>query len=159
MDKDKRGVGDNIKEDEFTSIFEKEAVNEMMTDIKACAKEAEQLIFKLSDALKKITTGKDSLTCKQENWNSGVDEYNEWVMEQNPDPKANKKRLRIKYKPAKLGVDEIAEIKRCMSDDLDVMIERVGDVEGTVNSYQDKDGTFGFKSWVDAARDGGKSDE
>ena len=162
MEKDKRSIGDNSKnrvEDNFTSIFEKEAVSEMMTDIKACANEAEQLIYKLSDALKKLTTGKDSLTCKQENWNSGVDEYNEWVIDQNPNPAYNKKRLRTKYKPAKLAGDEIAEIKKSMSDDLDIMIEKVTDVSATVNTYQDKDSPVGFRTWVDAARDGAKSDE
>ena len=43
-----------------------------------------------------------------------------------------------------------------MSDDLDVMIERVTDVSATVNAYQDPSN---FKDWVEAARDGGKSDE
>ena len=82
MDNNKRGIGDNSTEGKFTSIFEKEAVSEMMRDMKGFAKEAEQLIYKLSDALKKVTTGKDSLTDKQENWNLNVDKYNDWIMEQ-----------------------------------------------------------------------------
>ena len=157
MDNDKRRIGDNSKEDKYTSLlFEKEAVSEMMQDMKGFAKEAEQLIYKLSDALTKITTGKDSLTDKQKNWNYNVDKHNEWIMEQIPDPKANKKRLRTKYKPAKLAGDEIAEIKESMSYDLDIMIERVLDVSSTVNAYEDPDN---FKDWVEAARDAGKSDE
>jgi len=156
MDEDKRRIGDNSKEDKFTSIFEKEAVSEMMQDMKAAAKEAEQLIYRLSDALKKVTTGKDILTDKQEDWNLNVDTYNDWIMEQNPDPKANKKRLRIKYKPAKLAGDEIAKIKESMSDDLDVMIEKVTDVSATVNAYEDPNN---FKDWVEVARERGKSDE
>ena len=87
MEEDKRRIGDNSKEDKYTSLlFEKEAVSEMMQDMKGFAKEAEQLIYKLSDALTKVTTGKDSLTDKQENWNLNVDKYNDWIMEQNPDP-------------------------------------------------------------------------
>jgi len=156
MDNDKRGIGDNSTEGKFTSIFEKEAVSEMMRDMKGFTKEAEQLIYKLSDALKKVTTGKDSLTDKQENWNLNVDKYNDWIMEQNPDPRANKKRLRTKYKPAKLSRDEVINLHTSMSDDLDVMIERVTDVSATVNAYQDPSN---FKDWVEAARDGGKSDE
>ena len=158
MENDKRRIGDNSKEaeDKFTSIFEKEAVSEMMRDIYGFAKEVEQLIFDISNTLKKVTTGKDSLTDKQENWNYNVDKHNEWIMEQIPDPKANKKRLRTKYKPAKLAGDEIAEIKESMSYDLDIMIERVLDVSSTVNAYEDPDN---FKDWVEAARDAGKSDE
>jgi hypothetical protein len=128
----------------------------MMRDMKGFAKEAEQLIYKLSDALKKVTTGKDSLTDKQENWNLNVDKYNDWIMEQNPDPRANKKRLRTKYKPAKLSRDEVVNLHTSMSDDLDVMIERVTDVSATVNAYQDPSN---FKDWVEVARNGGKSDE
>ena len=158
MENDKRRIGDNSKEaeDKFTSIFEKEAVSEMMRDIYGFAKEAEQLIYKLSDALTKVTTGKDCLTDKQENWNYNVDKHNDWIMEQIPDPKANKKRLRIKYKPAKLSRDEVINLHTSMSNDLDVMIERVTDVSATVNAYQDPSN---FKDWVEAARDGGKSDE
>jgi hypothetical protein len=156
MDNNKRGIGDNSTEGKFTSIFEKEAVSEMMRDMKGFAKEAEQLIYKLSDALKKVTTGKDSLTDKQENWNLNVDKYNDWIMEQNPDPRANKKRLRTKYKPAKLSRDEVVNLHTSMSDDLDVMIERVTDVSATVNAYQDPSN---FKDWVEVARNGGKSDE
>ena len=107
MDNNKRGIGDNSTEGKFTSIFEKEAVSEMMRDMKGFAKEAEQLIYKLSDALTKITTGKDNLHTS-------------------------------------------------MSDDLDVMIERVTDVSATVNAYQDPSN---FKDWVEVARNGGKSDE
>ena len=156
MDNNKRGIGDNSTEGKFTSIFEKEAVSEMMRDMKGFAKEAEQLIYKLSDALKKVTTGKDSLTDKQENWNLNVDKYNDWIMEQNPNPRANKKRLRTKYKPAKLSRDEVVNLHTSMSDDLDVMIERVTDVSATVNAYQDPSN---FKDWVEVARNGGKSDE
>ena len=156
MDNNKRGIGDNSTEGKFTSIFEKEAVSEMMRDMKGFAKEAEQLIYKLSDALKKVTTGKDSLSDKQENWNLNVDKYNDWIMEQNPDPRANKKRLRTKYKPAKLSRDEVVNLHTSMSDDLDVMIERVTDVSATVNAYQDPSN---FKDWVEVARNGGKSDE
>ncbi len=156
MDNNKRGIGDNSTEGKFTSIFEKEAVSEMMRDMKGFAKEAEQLIYKLSDALKKVTTGKDSLTDKQENWNLNADKYNDWIMEQNPDPRANKKRLRTKYKPAKLSRDEVINLHTSMSDDLDVMIERVTDVSATVNAYQNPSN---FKDWVEVARDGGKSDE
>jgi len=158
MENDKRRIGDNSKEaeDKFTSIFEKEAVSEMMRDMKGFAKEAEQLIYKLSDALKKVTTGKDSLTDKQENWNYNVDKHNEWIMEQIPDPKANKKRLRIKYKPAKLSRDEVINLHTSMSNDLDVMIERVTDVSATVDAYQDPSN---FKDWVEAAREKGGADE
>ena len=156
MDNNKRGIGDNSTEGKFTSIFEKEAVSEMMRDMKGFAKEAEQLIYKLSDALKKVTTGKDSLTDKQENWNLNVDKYNDWIMEQNPDPRANKKRLRTKYKPAKLSRDEVVNLHTSMSDDLDVMIERVTDVSATVNAYQDPSN---FKDWVEAAREKGGADE
>ena len=158
MENDKRRIGDNSKEaeDKFTSIFEKEAVSEMMRDIYGFAKEVEQLIFDISNTLKKVTTGKDSLTEKQENWNYNVDKHNEWIMEQNPDPRANKKRLRIKYKPAKLSRDEVINLHTSMSNDLDVMIERVTDVSATVDAYQDPSN---FKDWVEAAREKGGADE
>ena len=157
MDNDKRRIGDNSKEDKYTSLlFEKEAVSEMMQDMKGFAKEAEQLIYKLSDALTKVTTGKDCLTDKQEDWNLNVDKHNDWIMEQIPDPKANKKRLRIKYKTAKLSRDEVINLHTSMSNDLDVMIERVTDVSATVDAYQDPSN---FKDWVEAAREKGGADE
>ena len=77
-------------------------------------------------------------------------------MEQIPDPKANKKRLRIKYKPAKLSRDEVINLHTSMSNDLDVMIERVTDVSATVDAYQDPSN---FKDWVEAAREKGGADE
>jgi len=151
MENDKRRIGDNSKEaeDKFTSLFEKEAVSEMMIDIKSFAKETEEYICKMSATIRQVLSGTAQLTEKQEQWNHNVDNYNDWVMDLDPNPKTNKKRLRVAYKPKKLSVNEIRGLQQGMQDDLDLMVDTATNISATVNAYQDDKE---FKIWVDATR-------
>ena len=157
MDNDKRGIGNNSTEGKYTSLlFEKEAVREMMQEIKGFAKETEDYIYKMYDAIKQVLSTTAPLTDKQENWNFNVDKYNDLIMEQNPNPATNKKHLRKKYKPKKLSANEIRDKLQSIQDDLNFMIDSALSITATVNAYQDPSN---FKDWIDAARQGGKSDE
>ena len=96
-DKVKRGLGDNSKNNsDYISMYEKNAVKEMMTDMKKFAKEAFDMIYKIGNKVDKLRTGEDELTKEQENWNFNVDNYNKFVMQHDPNPTTNKKRLRKK---------------------------------------------------------------
>ena len=146
-DKVKRGLGDNSKNNsDYISMYEKNAVKEMMTDMKKLAKEAFRMIYRIGNQVDKLRTGEDELSEKQENWNFNVDKYNEWVMQHDPNPKSNSKKLRKKYKPEKLSKRDLADVTESIDRDLDLAIEAITDIEGTVNSYQDPDS---FQSWVD----------
>ena len=149
-DKVKRGLGDNSKNNsDYISMYEKNAVKEMMTDMKKLAKEAFRMIYRIGNQVDKLRTGEDELSEKQENWNFNVDKYNEWVMQQDPNPKSNSKKLRKKYKPEKLSKRDLADVTESIDRDLDLAIEAITDIEGTVNSYQDPDS---FQSWVDTEK-------
>ena len=149
-DKVKRGLGDNSKNNsDYISMYEKNAVKEMMTEMKKLAKEAFDLIYIIGKNVNKLRTGEDELPENQENWNFNVDKYNEWVMQQDPNPKSNSKKLRKKYKPEKLSKRDLANVTESIDRDLNLAIEAITDIEGTVNSYQDPDS---FQSWVDTEK-------
>ena len=150
-DKVKRGLGDNSKNNsEYISMYEKNAVKEMMTDMKKLAKEAFRMIYRIGNQVDKLRTGEDELSEKQENWNFNVDTYNDWVMQHDPNPATNKKKLRKKYKPAKLSKVELAEVGQSIERDIDRVVETVTDIEGTVNAYEDPDT---FQEWIEAEKE------
>ena len=150
-DKVKRGLGDNSKNNsDYISMYEKNAVKEMMTEMKKLAKEAFDLIYIIGKNVNKLRTGEDELPENQENWNFNVDTYNEWVMGLDPNPSTNRKRLRKKYKPAKLSKVELAEVGQSIERDIDRVVETVTDIEGTVNAYEDPDT---FQEWIEAEKE------
>ena len=150
-DKVKRGLGDNSKNNsDYISMYEKNAVKEMMTEMKKLAKEAFDLIYIIGKNVNKLRTGEDELPEKQENWNFNVDKYNEWVMGLDPNPSTNRKRLRKKYKPAKLSKVELAEVGKSIEDDIGRVVDSVTDIEGTVNAYEDSDT---FQEWIEAEKE------
>ena len=150
-DKVKRGLGDNSKNNsDYISMYEKNAVKEMMTEMKKLAKEAFDLIYIIGKNVNKLRTGEDELPENQENWNFNVDKYNEWVMGLDPNPTTNKKKLRKKYKPAKLSKVELAEVGQSIERDIDRVVETVTDIEGTVNAYEDPDT---FQEWIEAEKE------
>ena len=152
-----RGMGDNSINYKPINQYEYKAINSMFKDIKEFAKNAEDYYFEISAKLKQVVTGLAPLTDKQENWNYNVDKYNDWIMETQPNPAANKKHLRKKYRQRKLAKHEIDELKSEIQKDLDNQFEDISTITGTVNSYEDKDGGLGFQSWVDAEK--GKSND
>ena len=150
-DKVKRGLGDNSKNNsDYISMYEKNAVKEMMTEMKKLAKEAFDLIYIIGKNVNKLRTGEDELPENQENWNFTVDTYNDWVMKMDPNPTTNKKKLRKKYKPAKLSKVELAEVGQSIERDIDRVVETVTDIEGTVNAYEDPDT---FQEWIEAEKE------
>ena len=150
-DKVKRGLGDNSKNNsEYISMYEKNAVKEMMTDMKKLAKEAFRMIYRIGNQVDKLRTGEDELSEKQENWNFNVDTYNDWVMQHDPNPATNKKKLRKKYKPAKLSKLELAEVGKSIEEDIARVVDTVTDIEGTVNAYEDPDT---FQEWIEAEKE------
>ena len=149
-DKIKRGLGDNSKNNsDYISMYEKNAVKEMMKEMGEFAKDALKHVYSIHRNMMKLTSGEDELSEKQENWNFNVDKYNEWVMQHDPNPKSNSKKLRKKYKPEKLSKRDLADVTESIDRDLDLAIEAITDIEGTVNSYQDPDS---FQSWVDTEK-------
>ena len=150
-DKSKRGLGDNSKNNSnYISMYEKNAVKEMMTDMKKLAKEAFRMIYRIGNQVDKLRTGEDELSEKQENWNFNVDTYNDWVMQHDPNPATNKKKLRKKYKPAKLSKLQLAEVGKSIEEDIARVVDTVTDIEGTVNAYEDPDT---FQEWIEAEKE------
>ena len=72
------------------------------------------------------------------------------VMKMDPNPTTNKKKLRKKYKPAKLSKVELAEVGQSIERDIDRVVETVTDIEGTVNAYEDPDT---FQEWIEAEKE------
>ena len=150
-DKIKRGLGDKSKNNsDYISMYEKNAVKEMMAEMKKLAKEAFEMIYKIGNQVDKLRTGEDELTKEQENWNFNVDNYNKFVMQQDPNPTTNKKKLRKKYKPAKLSKLELAEVGKSIEEDLGRVVDTVTGIEGTVNAYEDPDT---FQEWIEAEKE------
>ena len=150
-DKVKRGLGDNSKNNsDYISMYEKNAVKEMMTDMKKLAKEAFRMIYRIGNQVDKLRTGEDELSEKQENWNFNVDTYNDWVMQHDPNPATNKKKLRKKYKPAKLSKLQLAEVGKSIEEDIARVVDTVTDIEGTVNAYEDPDT---FQEWIETEKE------
>ena len=150
-DKVKRGLGDNSKNNsDYISMYEKNAVKEMMTEMKKLAKEAFDLIYIIGKNVNKLRTGEDELPENQENWNFNVDTYNDWVMKMDPNPTTNKKKLRKKYKPAKLSKLELVEVGKSIEEDIARVVDTVTDIEATVNAYEDPDT---FQEWIEAEKE------
>jgi hypothetical protein len=149
-DKVKRGLGDNSKNNsDYISMYEKNAVKEMMKEIGEFAKDTCNILYRIHNHMQKIKSGEDNLTEKQQNWNINVDNYNDFVMQHDPNPRTNRKRLRKKYKPAKLSKVEIAEVVKDINNELDRATEAVTDIEGTVNAYEDP---YTLQGWIDAEK-------
>ena len=149
-DKIKRGLGDNSKNNSnYISMYEKGAVKEMMKDMHEFAKDAFKRIYSVHKNMQKLTSGEDELTKEQENWNFNVDTYNEWVMQHDPNPKSNSRKLRKKYKPEKISKRELAEVVESINRNIDLASEAVEEIEGTINAYKDPDT---FQEWVDAEK-------
>jgi hypothetical protein len=150
-EKVKRGLGDNSKNNaDYTSLYEKKAVKEMMREMQGFAKDSFNTICRISKNINKLITGKDELTERQEDWNIGVDRHNEFVMQRDPNPATNKKKLRKKYKPAKLSKVQLAEVAVAIQKDLDDATDYITDIDATVNAYKDKDS---FQEWVECEKE------
>ena len=154
-DKIKRGLGDNSKNNSnYISMYEKNAVKEMMKEMGEFAKDAFKHVYSIHKNMMKLTSGEDELSEKQENWNFNVDKYNDWVMQHDPNPKSNSRKLRKKYKPEKLTKRDLADVTESIDRDLDLAIEAITDIEGTINSYKD---SSSFQTWIDAEKSKGES--
>ena len=120
-----------------------------MKEMGAFAKDAFNIIYRVSTNMQKLTSGEDELTKEQEHWNFNVDNYNKFVMQHDPNPKTNSRKLRKKYKPEKLSKRELGEVTESINRDIDLAIEAITDIEGTVNAYKDPNS---FQSWIDAEK-------
>ena len=113
------------------------------------AKDAFKRIYRVHKNMQKLTSGEDELTKEQENWNFNVDKYNEFVMQHDPNPKSNSKKLRKKYKPEKLSKRELAEVVESINRNIDLASGAVEDIEATINAYEDPNT---FQEWIDAEK-------
>jgi hypothetical protein len=149
-DKIKRGLGDNSKNNSnYISMYEKNAVKEMMKEMGEFAKDAFKRICRVHKNIQKLTSGEDELSESQQNWNFNVDNYNKFVMQHDPNPKSNSRKLRKKYKPEKLTKRDLGEVAESINRDIDLAIEAVEDIGGTINAYKDP---HTFKEWIDAEK-------
>jgi hypothetical protein len=105
----------------------KNDVREILVDACRSSKRASDMALnmwiKFSDLFKK----ESPLTKEQINWNLNVDKYNEWVMQQDPNPATNKKKLRKKYKPRKLTSDEAYDLYKQMDREFNELFDLSGD--------------------------------
>jgi hypothetical protein len=125
MEKNKSNIGHNsnlLIEDAI-----KNDVREILVDACRSSKRASDMALhmwiKFSDLFKK----ESPLTKEQINWNLNVDKYNDWVMQQDPNPATNKKKLRKKYKPRKLTSDEAYDLYKQMDREFNELFDLSGD--------------------------------
>ena len=106
-----------------SNLLIEDALKETIKDAYKASVEAGWLALKLWDKFSSIATKTEPLTTAQENWNFNVDKHNAWIMQHDPNPATNKKRLRKKYKPRKLTAEEMFKIHNDFKHDLQKLQE------------------------------------
>ena len=106
MEKDKNQIGHN------SNLLLEDAFKETLKDAYKASRAADKFCLKLWSKFNQFVKGEAELTEKQLNWNCNVDDHNNWIMDMDPNPTTNKKKLRKKYKPAKLSKDEKQQLQQ-----------------------------------------------
>ena len=121
MEKDKNQIGHN------SNLLLEDALKETLKDAFNASKDADKFCLKLWSKFNQFVKGEAELTEKQQNWNFHVDTHNNWIMDIDPDPRTNKKRLRKKYKPAKLSKEEKQQLQQEIEKDFEQLWELSSD--------------------------------
>ena len=121
MEKDKNQIGHN------SNLLLEDAFKETLKDAYKASRAADKFCLKLWSKFNQFVKGEAELTEKQQNWNFHVDTHNNWIMDIDPDPRTNKKRLRKKYKPAKLSKDEKQQLQKEIEKDFEQLWELSSD--------------------------------
>ena len=121
MEKDKNQIGHN------SNLLLEDALKETLKDAFNASKDADKFCLKLWSKFNQFVKGEAELTEKQQNWNFHVDTHNNWIMDIDPDPRTNKKRLRKKYKPAKLSKAEKQQLQKEIEKDFEQLWELSSD--------------------------------
>ena len=125
MEKNRSEIGHNsnlLLEDAI-----KNDLRDILKDAARSSKKASDLALNMWVRLSDLFQRQEPLTKEQESWNFKVDKYNEWVMQQDPNPVTNKKQLRKKYKPRKLNQQEAYDFYKQMDRDFNELFELSGD--------------------------------
>ena len=121
MQKDKSDIGHN------SNLLLEDAFKETLKDAYKASRAADKFCLKLWSKFNQFVKGEAELTEKQQNWNFHVDTHNNWIMDIDPDPRTNKKRLRKKYKPAKLSKAEKQQLQKEIEKDFEQLWELSSD--------------------------------
>ena len=121
MQKDKSDIGHN------SNLLLEDALKETLNDVFKSSKAADEFCLKLWRKFNQFVKGEAELTEKQLNWNCNVDDHNNWIMDMDPNPTTNKKKLRKKYKPAKLSKDEKQQLQQEIEKDFEQLWELSSD--------------------------------
>jgi|TARA_A100001391_G_scaffold26763_2_gene14458 hypothetical protein len=121
MEKDKNQIGHN------SNLLLEDAFKETLKDAYKASRAADKFCLKLWSKFNQFVKGEAELTEKQQNWNFHVDTHNNWIMDIDPDPRTNKKRLRKKYKPAKLSKAEKQQLQKEIEKDFEQLWELSSD--------------------------------
>ena len=121
MEKDKNQIGHN------SNLLLEDAFKETLKDAFKASRAADKFCLKLWSKFNQFVKGEAELTEKQQNWNFHVDTHNNWIMDIDPDPRTNKKRLRKKYKPAKLSKAEKQQLQKEIEKDFEQLWELSSD--------------------------------
>ena len=121
MEKNKSDIGHN------SNLLLEDALKETIKDAYKSSVEAGYLALKLWNKFSTIVSKTEPLTDRQRDWNYNVDKYNDWVMQQDPNPATNKKSLRKKYKARKLTAAEMFKVHDEFEQDLQKLHELAED--------------------------------
>ena len=121
MQKDKSDIGHN------SNLLLEDAFKETLKDAFKASRAADKFCLKLWSKFNQFVKGEAELTEKQLNWNFHVDNHNNWIMDIDPNPATNKKRLRKKYKPAKLSKEEKQQLQKEIEKDFEQLWELSSD--------------------------------
>ena len=121
MQKNKSDIGHN------SNLLLEDAFKETLKDAYKASRAADKFCLKLWSKFNQFVKGEAELTEKQLNWNFHVDNHNNWIMDIDPNPATNKKRLRKKYKPAKLSKEEKQQLQKEIEKDFEQLWELSSD--------------------------------
>ena len=121
MQKDKSDIGHN------SNLLLEDAFKETLKDAFKASRAADKFCLKLWSKFNQFVKGEAELTEKQLNWNFHVDNHNNWIMDIDPNPATNKKRLRKKYKARKLTAAEMFKVHDEFEQDLQKLHELAED--------------------------------
>ena len=110
-----------------SNLLIEDAFKETLRDAYRSSKKASDMALHLWGKFEDFFNKEAPLTKQQINWNINVDKYNDWVMQNDPNPATNKKRLRKKYKPRKLTQTEIYDLYKEMDREFNELFELSGD--------------------------------
>ena len=121
MEKKKSDIGHN------SNLLIEDAFKETIKDAYKSSRKASDLALNMWLKLSCLFHRTAALTREQENWNFGADKHNRIMMQKNPNPATNKKRLRKKYKARKLTAAEMFKVHDEFEQDLQKLHELAED--------------------------------